>query len=139
MKLLPCLLIVLLAACAQPVASFEATPGPAPASIRCELLGLELSDDESATASFRVTNESGTTLAYTGYAPDGPLYGREVLEADVWQESFMGWCGTGASEYELAPGKSITFTAFVPRDGKRYRFRIGEPPVVTPPVSAAPK
>jgi hypothetical protein len=32
----------------------------------------------------------------------------------------------------------MEFAAVVPRDGRRYRFELGEPAVVTPEVSASP-
>ena len=137
MKPLACCLTVLLAACARPAAPIEA---PA-ASIRCELVGIDPSgDDETATATFRFTNDTGSALAYEGYSEDMPLYQSEVESAPgVWEANLVGWCGTGLATYTLAPGATLRFSVPVPRDGKRYRFLLGDLSVATPPVSAAPR
>jgi len=129
----PLLLFLLLAACAPATA----TPDP-PVEVRCELLGLDTTD-EFAVASFRITNGSSAPFAYHGYEGGVPLYALEVLENGAWQESPIGWCGTGATEHVLEPGATADFQASVPADGRTYRFRFGEPPVVTPSVSAPPK
>ena len=133
MKLLPGLLVLLLAtSCARDAGS----GGGGRSDVRCELLVLEAANDEQATATFRFTNQGDASFTYRGYSPDGPLYQCEVLEEGTWQASPLGWCGTGLSEQELEPGRSIEFTAALPRDGRSYRFTIGEPAVRTPQVSS---
>jgi len=134
MKLLPGLvgIVLLLTSCARDASS----AGGGRSDVRCELLGLEAADDEQATATFRFTNQGDAPFTYRGYSPDGPLYECEVLEGGTWQASLVGWCGTGLSEQRLEPGRSIEFTAALPRDGRSYRFTIGEPAVRTPEVSS---
>lgn len=133
MKTPPCLLSLLLVACEPAKASTSAS-----AEVRCELLTLDASDDP-AVAFFRASNGTGSSVFYSGYSDGGPLYQCEVFEAGVWQSSPLGWCGTGLEEHVLEPGDSLDFTAMVPTDGRRYRFSFGDPPVLTPPVSATPK
>jgi hypothetical protein len=136
MKLLPvlaCLALLLPGACAR-----DARPRGTLPSVRCELVRLEPTTDTHATATFRATNEGPAAFHYLGHSPDGPIYQCEVLEGGAWQSSPLGWCGTGLGEQKLAPGVSMEFATIVPRDGRRYRFELGEPAVRTPEVSAAP-
>lgn len=134
MKIFLCLLCLLPMACAR-----ETRTNTGPGQILCELLALDLTTDTDAMASFRASNGTGSSVSYRGYSEEGPLYQCEVLEAGVWQASPLGWCGTGLEEHALEPGESVDFSAVVPRDGRSYRFRFGDPPVLTPPISAAPR
>lgn len=137
MKLHPslaCLSMFLSTACTRGVGS----EGGTRLDVHCELLALEPTTDDQATASFRATNQGDAVFRYPGYTPDGPLYRCEVLESGAWQPSPLGWCGTGLAEQVLEPGQSVEFNTLVPRDGRSYRFELGEPPVRTPEVSSAP-
>ena len=135
MKILLHLVPLLLVACARTTvrsANFAS-------EVRCELLALDASTAEEATASFRASNGTRMPVSYSGYSAGEPLYQREILEGGVWQPSPLGWCGTGLTEHTLDPGQSLDFSTSVPRDGRSYRFSFGDPFVLTPPISAAPR
>ena len=133
-------LLLILACAALLAGSCAHAPNPVDpgsADVRCELLRVEPVGDDQATATFRVTNEGRSAFTYRGYSTDGPLYACEVLEGGTWQRSPIGWCGTGLAEQSLAPGGSFEFAASLPRDGRAYRFELGETTLRTPEVSAA--
>ncbi len=88
-------------------------------------------------ARFQVVNGGLTPIVYPGYGRDSPTYDAEVLRDGTWQPlRGCGWCGTGLHPESLAAGGAAEFDVPVPADGDTYRFHFGEPPVVTPPVSA---
>jgi len=112
MKILPGLLSLLLVAC---VRAAETSAGLS-TDVRCELLALDLSTD-TAIASFRASNGTGSSVSYRGYSEGGPLYQCEVLDAGVWQASPLGWCGTGLEEHVLDRETVWTSPRSSPRTG----------------------
>lgn len=70
-----------------------------------------------------LTNHTDEPLVLCGYSLDSPLYGMEKRVDGAWIDDFLGWCGTGADEYALQPGASVTFTA-MEADGE-YRITVG--------------
>jgi len=127
-------------ASAEPPPVPTATPErPPPAKdVLCELVSLEPSAKDMTTARFRATNRGKAVISYGAYSPETPLYRREQLVDGTWEEVFVGWCGTGLHEYELAPGHSVEFEIGIERDGRTFRFTFGNPSIVTPPVSSKP-
>jgi hypothetical protein len=55
-------------------------------------------------------NFGSTAISYRGYASDSPTYSFEALIDGTWQDTSMGWCGTGLSEQTLAAGARMQFT-----------------------------
>jgi len=135
LPLLASLALLLAPSCGRsiPVAPSSGAPE---GGIRCELIGVEKVTDADWSASFRVENGSPRAFRFQGFGMDSPLFEQEVLEDGEWKPVPVGWCGTGLSEQVLRPGSRMQFTAPVPGDGKSYRFRFGEPALVTPPVAA---
>jgi hypothetical protein len=152
MKILPgatCASLLFLAACTPTAGSVEsgepptvgavvAPEPPVATEVACEVLAVEPSADGFATAKFRATNRGSTAVTYRGFGPDSPLYEREVLDGDRWEDDPLGWCGTGLEDQVLRPGKSVEFAVGFDRNGSSYRFKFGDPQIVTPAVSAAP-
>ena len=56
--------------------------------------------------------------------------GFEVEEAGAWSDHQIGWCGTGLIDFTLRPGARMVFDLKLPADGRTYRARFGEPPIV---------
>ena len=84
----------------------------------------------------QLKNRGKTSVQFEGFAADSPMYQREKLVDDRWKKDPLGWCGTGLQDLSLRPGKSMQFQTTFERDGQSYRFRFGEPAIVTPAVSS---
>ena len=139
--------ILLGAACAPTASAVEsaappsvggphAEEAPIASDVICELVSVENGTDGYATATFRASNHGKTSVAFRGFAADSPMYVREKLKDGSWRKDPLGWCGTGLQDLRLEPGKSMQFQTSFERDGQSYRFRFGDPAVVTPAVSA---
>ena len=109
---------------------------PIATEVLCELVSVEPNSDGLASATFRATNRGKASVEFRGFAADSPMYEREKLRDGRWQKDPLGWCGTGLQDLSLKPGKSMQFQTSFERDGQSYRFRFGDPAIVTPAVSA---
>ena len=123
---------------ASPPALGASDPETAPiaSEVTCELVSVEPGADGYATATFRATNRGKTPISFRGFAPDTPMYEREKLKDKRWKKDPLGWCGTGLQDLSLRAGKSMQFQTSFERDGQSYRFRFGDPAIVTPEVSS---
>jgi hypothetical protein len=118
------------------VGSLDAESTPIATEVLCELVSVETNADGYATATYRATNRGKAAVEFRGFAADSPMYQREKLVDGRWKKDPLGWCGTGLQDLSLRPGKSMQFQTSFERDGQSYRFRFGEPAIVTPAVSA---
>src|SRR5688572_2258321 len=72
------------------------------------------------------TNKSERPLWIVGYSETSPFSGIETRanEDGEWRDYGLGYCGTGAREFEIAPNASHTFTASLPEKYVGQEFRV---------------
>jgi hypothetical protein len=76
--------------------------------------------DETA---YRLANATSSSITYTAYSADSPIYRVQHFVDQKWDEIQIGWCGTGLGISELPPGKSVVI--FVVSEKLRGTFRVG--------------
>ena len=65
---------------------------------------------KSSTATLKnTTNKPIFMYGYAGKESKMPFHSFQVKKAGVWTNRQLGWCGTGASRFEVKPGETITF------------------------------
>lgn len=71
-------------------------------------------------------NTSNRTIWIVGYAETLPFAGIETRpnKTAEWTNYSLGYCGTGAQEFEIAPDASYSFTAALPERYVGDEFRI---------------
>ncbi len=71
------------------------------------------------------TNRSERPIWIVGYSETYPFSGIETRtnEDGEWRDYGLGYCGTGAREFEVAPNASHIFTAALPEKYVGQEFR----------------
>ena len=78
---------------------------------------------------FLLANLSNREIRYWGYRPDSytqrlprgvvqPLYSMAINQADKWEPSSIGWCGTGAANMRLQAGQAGRFKAYIDAEAR---------------------
>ena len=60
----------------------------------------------------------------------------QIMPDDFDFTVLCGWRGKAEQDAAFKAGKSMQFQTSFERDGQSYRFRFGDPAIVTPAVSA---
>jgi hypothetical protein len=69
-----------------------------------------------------LANRGSTTLGYYAYGPSDIQLFQEFDDHAKWNPEAWDWCGSGLSEYKLAPGQEVQlYVAF--RDRRRERMQ----------------
>ena len=74
-------------------------------------------------------NKTDRSIWIVGYAANHPFSGIETRanEEGEWRDYGLGYCGTGAEMFEIAPGASYSFTAALPEKYVSQEFRVTLP------------
>lgn len=115
--------LLLLTACMSPNEAVGIVPG------RLQILYKGITHHVGwDAAAFTLYNDSTSSISYFAYSPTSILYGTEALTDTGWTRLMYGWCGTGASYYELAPHESIDFETTLPQESCTWRvfFQVSE-------------
>lgn len=72
------------------------------------------------------TNTSNAPVWIVGYSQEDPFSGLQTRTAkdNEWCDYGLGYCGTGAREFEIAPHASHTFTTELPETYIGQEFRV---------------
>src|SRR5438270_12499101 len=68
---------------------------------------LSVAIDERGVFTATVLNEGTTTLTYYSAGRSGIMLFQEFEEQGAWVPGSWDWCGTGKSDFELAPGEEV--------------------------------
>ena len=71
-------------------------------------------------------NRSGHPIWIAGYSETYPFSGIETRTSEdgEWRDYRLGYCGTGARDFQVAPNASHTFTAALPEKFVGQEFRV---------------
>ena len=115
------LLALTVASCSSPVSTAPplATPTSGDLTIAFDKFIETNGYKQTQFVIFNRTDQSYWVYAYNkdqnaGLVTTSPLYQMEIKESNAWKEEFIGWCGTGADLYEVAPGEDVYFTSHIP-------------------------
>ena len=72
------------------------------------------------------TNKSNEAIWVAGYSEAELFSGIETRTNDTaeWRDYGLGYCGTGAGEFEIAPNAAFSFTATLPEKYVGEEFRV---------------
>ena len=75
------------------------------------------------------TNKSNHSIWVVGYSETYPFSGIETRTNDAgeWRRYTLGYCGTGAHEFEIAPNASHSFPSALPETYVGQQFRVMVP------------
>lgn len=92
-------------------------------AVRIEYLG-STSSSYADLATFKLVNDSTSSIQYFAYDVSSLHYSTEVLTDTGWVYLFWNWCGTGAEYFELEAGTSIDFKTFLPDTSCTWRLLV---------------
>lgn len=72
------------------------------------------------------TNGSDHSIWVLGYSVDKPFYAIETRPASTekWLDYELGFCGTGARDFEIDPGETHSFQVALPERFVNHEFRV---------------